>query len=222
MKKILAGILAILFIATSSFALINDRNIDWRRGRIFIPAPGFAGYVAQNGVDDGAPVLAEISTFGFVGLTMAATGDSVSTYMPVPRDLDILRPTYFRVHYTLAPTNETITGTEEATWAVTYDRTAINTSLEAAATTLTTTIAADVYTPTVGMAWAATPWGVVSAETFSEAQFLALNVELDNALYGALDAYDSTGTEMVRLLGLEIEFTPKKTKYGAMEFEAPR
>jgi len=210
-----------LALASISFALIRDNNVEWRSGRIFISAPEFAGYVAQNGVDDGAPVLAEIGSLGIVGLTMAATGDSVSTYFPVPRDIDIEERIYFRIHYTLS-TNEATTGTEEATWIVTYDITAENAQFAAASTVLSTAIAADVYTATTWEAWTKTPWGYIDGLTITEAQFLAVNVEFGDAQYGLYGTFDTDFAGSLYLLGLELEYTPRRCAVLPHGFEANR
>jgi len=105
---------------------------------------------------------------------------------------------------------------ESVTWAVVYDRTAENATLEAASTALTSAIAADIYLGTSGYHSAITPWGYVNAETFSEGELLALNIELD-----ASDKFDLVHDNPI-LLGLEIEYSRRKCVGTPIDIENTR
>lgn len=192
----------------------SDRNVVWRPGRVFIPAmsmnglttvaideagcTSFAAGEALAGVHTGAPITQEISTFGFVGVLMAAADDELNHYMLLPGDLDLHRRIDVRVHWTSGSS----TTADTIDWIVRYLGIVPNTTTMASPTAaLDTTIAQD--TVAGAHIWQTTEWGSIDPDTFGEdVEAIIWEVELD--------AFAAGLTEDKFLLGLEMSYTPKR------------
>lgn len=216
MKKfVLFLILGLIALQSMSFALIRDNNIEWRSTRVYIPVTQMSGFVAQNGADEGAPVLEELGSTGIVGMNCAAEGDQVSHFMPVPRDMDVSQPVYFRTHYSIEP-GEACAGTDVVTWEVKYSLISEDGTIVNAAAGLDTAVVYDTYTATTAEAWTLSPWGKLNTST-SEAYALSLSVEMD-----AETGISDLTTTGIYLMGLELEYTPRRTAINGMAREAAR
>jgi hypothetical protein len=191
----------------------SDYHLDWRPGRIYIPAMNFTGLIGAAGVsvgaNTGACVTQEISTFGLVAPMMDTAGDVLDHNLHLPYDVDRNKPIKFRVHWTSgsSTTDDTIL------WKVFY--LAIvpdSTTIAAASTALGTVIATDnvigAYT------WQVTSYGAIPAGTLApNVEALTLQVEMD--------AFAAGLTEDKFLLGLEMLYTPKRFRgVDGMKHEA--
>jgi hypothetical protein len=168
---------------------------------------GVTGVQPPASVGAGAPVFAEISTFGISGVTMTA-GDVVAHMMAIPGHWDKDHPSRIRVVYSTAST----TAADKHDWIVLYTGiTPEVTELIAPATALDTAIALDDLDSGTAHTIQASAWGVWNAGTLTAAnEFLSFSVELD-----ATDA-----AEVISLYGVQLEFTPKMTRdYGTPQRE---
>ena len=185
--------------------MIRDRNIDWKRKRIHLePLTGMGWTTAGTvpvGLHTGAPVFAELSTFGFGAVKFEAAGDEWVQLWQLPKDCDVSKPIRFRVVWS----TESTTAADKATFKLTYKAVADGEALAAANTALDTTIAQDTWGATAAYTIARTAWGQIAADTLSEGDLLVLETEID-----ATDV--DIANEYIYFLGLEIEYTPKKTK----------
>ena len=184
--------------------MIRDKNIEWERKRARIdPLVGLGWTTAGTvpvGLHTGAPVFAEIGTLGFGAVKFEAAGDEWVNVWGLPADVDVNHPVYFRVLYS----SESSTAADTMTFILTYKAVAEGEALAAADTALNTTIAVDTYGGAAAKTLAKTGWGVVNGGVLSEGDTLVLETEID-----ATDA--TIGSEYVYLVGLEVEYTPKRT-----------
>lgn len=184
--------------------LKHDSAIVWRPGRIFLPAVNFSSILLDAGVHSGAPVLAEVSTFGVTGVLMDTAADEINTYLTLPDDLDLSKRIYARVHWTSGSTDVTDT----VTWKVWYKPLIFNTTaIEAigntGGTALDKVIAAQDVPVATAYVWVATEEGYIDAGKLPETTgALLLSVELD--------AFDAGLAEAKLLLGLELRYTPRR------------
>jgi hypothetical protein len=209
---------------------IRDRNIDWLREYRLIPSWHFSGYgptpaVTESGTtshaagallpgsDTGAPIIDEISTFGYSACKMDTDGDVLSTYWLVPHDLD---PTYevgFRIWWTSAAS-----GTQTVDWTLKTSWKAAGAALAAASAgaALNTTIAQD--------AMASTAYGAMRTERgILNSGFLTRQQVEDGAVglfhVAATDLH--TGISAAWLLGLEIDYVPFRTRGTGVASNCP-
>ena len=182
--------------------MIRDRNIEWKSKRLFLPSPGI-GWDATGlvGRHTGAPTTGELGALGFGAITFNALGDEYVQMIPLPRDLDVEHPVYFRVYWT----TDGATAADTSQFILTYADIAAGEEFTAADTALNTAIATDTYGTATALILAITEWGKVNASTFTEGDMLVLETELN-----ATDV-DVASTELVFFLGLEMEYTPKAT-----------
>lgn len=198
----------------------HDAQIQWRPGRIWIPAMHFNGVSVAAldeggsatfaygagwvGAHTGAPISKEISTFGVNGILMDTAADEVNTYMPLPYDIDLNKRIYARVHWTSGSTDTADT----VTWKVWYKPIVFNVTALAAigasgGTALDVVVAADDVPVGTAYAWAVTEEGYMDAGKLPEnTEALMWSVELD--------AFDVGLSEDKFLLGLEIRYTPRR------------
>lgn len=193
--------------------MIRDRNIEWKSKRLFLPSPGI-GWDATGlvGRHTGAPVTGELSTLGYGAVTFDAAGDEFVQMIPLPRDLDVEHPVYFRVYWT----TDGATAADTAEFILTFADIAAGEEFTAADTALDTAIATDTYGTATALILAKTAWGKVNASTFTAGDMLVLETELN-----ATDI-DVASTELVFFLGLEMEYTPEATVGGGPTQESYR
>lgn len=207
----------------------SDKSFEWRPGRLFLPAMSFTGmsvgaiaeggaashvYGAKwEGAHTGAPVSKEISTFGLVGVLLDTAGDMVLTDHMLPYDMDLAKNVYVRVHWACGSTDTADT----ITWIVTY-RAHIPevTALATPATALSTAIVADTVPVATAYTVNRSPWGVINADAIDKkAEHMAWLVEMD--------AFAAGLTEDKFILGLEIQYSPKRLRGpDGMAHEAAR
>lgn len=155
------------------------------------------------GLDDGAPQLTEVSTFGVGGFEIAAAGDSISAFdLESLIDIDLTEPIGIRV---LWVENVASPGaTDSVTWVVTYKQFDQGEATAAAGTALDTAIALHLPGETAGFKLRRTSRGIINANTFDEAAReggLIWNVEAD--------AIANYSANEVVFLGLEIDYVPQ-------------
>lgn len=182
--------------------MIRDRNIEWKTKRLFLPVPGI-GETATGlvGRHTGAPVTAEISTLGYGAVQFDTAGDEFVHVLPLPRDVDVDQPIYFRIYWT----TDSTTAADTATFILTYADIAAGEALTAADTALSTAIAVDTYGSASADVLAITEWGKLNGKTLTAGDLLILETEID-----ATDA--TIGSEYIYYFGLEMEYTPAETK----------
>lgn len=184
--------------------MIRDKNIEWKRKRLHIdPLVGLGWTTAGTvpvGLHTGAPVFAELGSLGFGAVKFEATGDEWVNTFQLPKDVDVSKPVYMRVLWT----TDSTTSTDDATFIVTYKAIGLGEALASADTALNTPIAEDRYGSGTAQVLAATPWGKINGGVLSAGDYLVVETEID-----ATDA--TIGSEFIYFLGLEVEYTPKKT-----------
>jgi len=190
--------------------MIRDKNVEWLEKRIYVPAWGFqtwkivgpsGGATDLGGADGagaGAPVMSEISTFGFTGGLIGAAGDVFAHVMMVPYDLDRSKQVRCRVWWTQT---QGVT-TDIMTWLIRYSALAEDGLLIEPATALDTVVPTDASSDDP-LAVQATDFGVINKNIIAaSAAFLNWYVEAD--VIGTFSA------DEVSFLGLEIRYTPRK------------
>ena len=156
----------------------------------------------------GVPTLSEISTLNISGLEINAASDAID-------HLDLVTPT-------LADLSEPIgvtvlwahaTGcalTDSITWRVRYSQADPGETLTAAATVLSTAIAAQLPVSTSGPKIKRSSRGIINANTFdATARRGSLTWNIDVSATSGFTL--SAGSSEVWLLGLEIDYIPKAT-----------
>ena len=191
---------------------IRDRNIDWLRRKKVIPAVnfGFSGTIpgsTDSGggnlttLGTGAPIITEVSTFGFGGLLIGAAAD-MGSYM----DLEfpsVADPTEeIGVRCIWAP-NAAVSTTDRIHFVVQYDQVDIGEPMVTAATALDTAIATQGPSATTALLLHRTSRGVINADKFD---FTARQ----GGILWEVNAGTWTGFEPtdVIFLGLELDYIP--------------
>jgi len=189
--------------------MIRDRNIDWLRQIRRIPAHRFFGdavvastittLAALIGFDEGAPEHLEVSSFGYGGISIGATGDNMSV-------LDLEHPCQWNPQQEIGvrclwTTNGSVDTADTVTWTVTYDQADEGEALGAATTALDTVIVVQSPTATT-LLLRRSGRGIINANTFdftSRAGALGWTVDC---------AYTGFSTNEIVFLGLEIDYIP--------------
>jgi len=182
--------------------MIRDRNVEWRSKRLFLPVGGDLGYTATGlvGWHTGAPVFAELSTLGYGAVKFELASDEYVQVLPLPRDVDVDHPVYFRVYWS----TESTEATDTAEFILTYADIAAGEEMTAADTALNTVIATDTWGTATAFTLAITEWGKINASTLSNGDLMVLETEIN-----ATDA--TIASEFIYFLGLEMEYTPRVT-----------
>lgn len=181
--------------------MIRDFNIEWLVRREFILAQKFQTFVTGAGVAAGDPVFTEIGTSGITGISVAAAGDAISTIWSPGHALDIRKKMRFRVIW--SQTSTTVTDTVD--FIVTYTPLILETTaIIAPATALSTAVTLADASSGVANVIQGTEWGTLDRATLADTVWgLALSVEAD--------AIGTFSADEVKILGLEIEYTPRVT-----------
>lgn len=178
--------------------MIHDKNIQWIRKRLYIPATSFCG----GALGAGDPAVTELSTIGLAGNLMVDAGDDVRHIWMLPYDLDVTSSIGFRVWWTCAAA---AVEDRDIDWKVLY--TALTpgaTALITPATALDTVIPLAQVPTGTALTIERTTRGQIDADTLaSTVTALALLVEMD--------AFDASLTEAKTFLGLEIDYAIRKT-----------
>ena len=193
--------------------MIRDRNVEWKSKRLFIPVVG-TGWDATGlvGRHSGAPTTGELGALGYGAVRFDGAGDEFVQILPLPRDVDVEHPIYFRVYWT----TDSTTSADTIDFILTYADIAADEELTAADTALSTAIAQDTYGTTTALTLKTTAWGKLNGSTLTKGDFLILETEMD-----ATDI-DVGSSEIVYFLGLEMEYTPEATVGGGPTQEAYR
>jgi len=190
-----------------SFEPSHTHNVTQAAGTVSVTITTASGE-GLVGMDDGAPLITEISSFGVGGVEIAAAGDSLSCW-----DFETL---------CLADVTETIGvrviwvedvatpgATDVAGWVALYDQFDPGEAMVAPATALDTVIAAHTPAETTGRKMRRTARGIINKNSFDAAAKsggLAWNVECD-----VLTNYS---INEVKFLALEIDFLPNLYQFS--------
>lgn len=86
--------------------MIRDRNIDWRRKKVYYPAAAWADKVTSVGVGTGGPVESEINSLNITAMNAAAANDEFINHLAIPYDLDPDSEVGFRIHWLTGSTTD--------------------------------------------------------------------------------------------------------------------
>lgn len=175
--------------------MLRDFNIEWLAKRVYYPAQTFQSQVTAAFISAGNPVFQEIGTLGLSGVQINEAGDAVNCWGMIPYDLDIKKKVRVRVWLTSSG------GADAETITVLYTKLGAGDTLIEPATALSTAIAA--YTFTGGGVLEKTDWGVINKSTFGADDFFwGFNIA---------STMTNASADEISLLGLEVEYTPRKT-----------
>lgn len=187
----------------------SDKGLEWRPGRIYIPAWNFSGldYETTTATDiksmsTGAAndtSIIEINTSGITALNFTANANALDTFMMLPYDMDIQKNIYFRIWWTANNTSGSVT------WDVLYktyipDTTVLGTAVSA--TALTTAIGSDSM---AGVAFTVmrSPEGILAGGTL---------LETCEALQLGVVRTSVATITTASFLGLEIRYSPRRMR----------
>lgn len=189
--------------------MIQDRNIAWRRKKIYIPWKEFSGIavVLETGATAELPfktsadadvVATELGTLEMHGLKMENAAEVVNHHFRTPYDMNADKAIGFKVNWTSA----SATAADTVTWKVFCNFVKIDVILAVATGVLDTVIVADNVTGINFNQWTArgikTNSGLVQADIDNGA-WMVLQVEMDAKV---------TITEDIFFCGLEIDYYP--------------
>ncbi len=184
--------------------MIKDKGIAWNRKRKFYPCFNMLGVIADATEGAGAPVFAALALAAseLVGLQMAAAGDEIYTFIPVPWDLDPAYPIRGRIWFI-----HNSTDADDPDWVVTLKGIGYQDAITDAKSSPdeTLTFAAKVVS-TTNNSLELTDW----VKSTSEATI----VSTDRALLVSIECngLGSAAANEIELLGLELEWTVGATK----------
>lgn len=179
--------------------MIRDYNIAWRTKRTFIPAADFLGISVDRlaSLGAGAAVFQEmVAAAELSGLAIAADGDEIYTFLPIPWDLDRNEPIRFRIWF-----HHTSTDADTPIWKVFYQFFAKQAALGDAIANTEETITFGAHTcSTTANTLEVTAWKESASQNYiAAADFgMAIAVECDTM---------SGSANEISLIGLELEYT---------------
>ena len=198
---------------------MRDQQISWKRKKVFIePLRGMGwttGGTVPLGLHTGAPVAAEMSTFGYAVIQFDAASDEWVQFWQIPYDLDPEHPVYIAVLWSTAAA-----AADTADFIVTYTRLGVESELAAAATALNTAIAQDTHTGTT-LTINRTEQGKINGGTLTADDYLVFETEIDASTVGDGAGDFTSGSEYIYFLGLEITYTPRMCAGIGQSYEAP-
>ena len=173
------------------------------------------GGTVPLGLHTGAPVCAEVSSFGYSVVRFDAATDEWVQLWQIPYDLDPEHPVYISVLWsTVAAAADTVDFT------LTYTRLNTGSEIAAAATALDTTVAQDTHTGTT-LTINKTEQGKIDGGTLSDGDFLVLETTVDASTVGDGAGDFTSPAEYIYFLGLEITYTPRMCAGIGQSYEAP-
>jgi hypothetical protein len=182
---------------------IRDKNTEWLEKVVYMPMTTMQSQVSGAFIGDGTPVFAEISSFDYTGVLLAATGTGVNHIMRVPYDLDRSKAIRFRVWWTI-----NVTDGDVETPTLVYNAQSAGTVGVDAATALDTPIPAYTFNGTAN-ALEVTGYGVIKKNTLvagnastAGTEFLTLKLTV---------TFNTASNSEISLLGLEMRYTPRRT-----------
>jgi hypothetical protein len=184
--------------------MIKDKNIAWRRKRVFVKLSDMLGLAANRtaSLGAGAAVFQEAdAAVQLAGLAAAAGGDEIFDLWPFPSDMDPTHPLRFRYWF-----SHSTTDADAPIFKTFYKAIGKQIALSAANSSPDETITHDAHTvSTDADALEITDWAESISDTLiAPTDFaLLLACEIDN-LGGA-------GANEITIFGLEIEYTLKAT-----------
>lgn len=156
---------------------------------------------ALSGMDDGAPLISEVSTFGVGGIEIAAAGDSFSCWdLETLLLADLSEEIGVRVRYTA---DATPAANDSVTWLATYKQADLGEAWAAPSTALDTVIGAHANGGTTARVHHVSGRGIINANSFDATAKnggLIWNVEAD-----VLSGYSANE---VKFIALQIDYVP--------------
>lgn len=194
---------------------LNDDNMGWNRKRVFIPIRNFSGVLDDNtsgvpaSLGAGVPVFAEISAaFELAGMQIAAAGDEVYHFMPIPWDMDTTQPMRFRVWFI-----HTSTDADIISWKLDYKFIAKQAALSDARSSADEAMTFANHTcSTTANSMEVTAWKESNSHDYWRNGDFALALALEADSLG-----DGSANELL-VLGLEIQYTVKAMTNQARQF----
>tara|TARA_B100000686_G_C16780262_1_gene971323 strand:- start:1960 stop:2598 length:639 start_codon:yes stop_codon:yes gene_type:complete len=191
---------------------IRDRNIDWLRRKKIIPAVnfGFSGTIPASTdsgggtittLGTGAPVITEVSSFGFAGLNIGAALDMGSYFdLEFPSVADPTEEIGVRCLW--AP-NAAVSTSDRIQFSVQYDQVDVGEAISAASTSLDTVLVTQGPSATTAFLLHRTSRGIIDANKFDfTARQGGIIWEINAATWTGFEATD------VIFLGLELDYIP--------------
>lgn len=195
---------------------IQDRHLAWKYGQLWIPAKEFLS-VSNIGINeggatnhaaaatvgspatDGAPVSGDLGTTATeaYGVLMAAAGDEIATWIPIPTWWDTDHPLQFRVWFTHQATDA-----DAPIWKVhLHPRVNGSEALQPVLANADETITFTAHTvSTTADVVEATSWTSATATTLAGTDTI-LGISLE------CDSLGSASANEIVLIGLEIRYT---------------
>ncbi len=178
---------------------VRDKNMAGRLKRVWIPVQSMQGIdVARTAtLANGVPVFqAAVAAAELSGLAMAAAGDEVVHFMPIPWDLDRDFPMRFRIWFCHATTD-----TDNPDWLITITylgkQVLIPAPDAAADDTLTF--------PALAVAAVADALELTAFQACDESNIAATDFAM--AILVECNGLGSAGANEIELLGIELEYT---------------
>lgn len=184
---------------------VKDKGIGWNRKRVFIAPRVMSGVLDDltSGVPAslgaGAPVFAEISAaFEIMGMQIAAAGDEVYHFWPIPWDMEMEQPLRFRVWFV-----HTSTDGDAPIWKLDYKGVGKQAALSDARSSADENLTFSAHTcSTTANSLEITAW----KESTSDARNI-LTTDFAVLLALECDNLGSASANEIILLGLEVEYT---------------
>jgi hypothetical protein len=182
--------------------MIRNRNIKSLRREHWIPWTKFHYATTWAGMDTGAPVAVEVSTFG-IGASAVRSGHKWAMYdLFIPRNADVRKPIGFRVVW--APLQNTIFSTDDVHWVVLYDQWDFGEAMIAPATALNTAITLQRLAGTTLYVPHRTKRGIINANSLD---FTARQGGLSFSVEASATGFDFANDE-IGFMGVLIDYMP--------------
>ena len=103
--------------------MYQDKNMDWARQRLVIPATSFTAYAGTAAsLSDDVANIAEVGDFGYSALAFSAADQAAVHTMKVPSDWDIVSHTGRTIGLTLEWSTPSDTSTDAFQWQIQSQR----------------------------------------------------------------------------------------------------
>lgn len=178
---------------------VRDKNMAGRLKREWIPVQSMQGYDAARtaALANGVPVFqAAVAAAEISGLAMAAAGDEVAHFMPLPWDLDRDFPMRFRIWFCHASTD-----TDDPDWLITITFLGKGILIPAADASADDTLTF----PATAVAAVADALEVTGFQSCDESNIAATDFAM--MILTECNGLGSASANEIELLGIEIEYT---------------
>ena len=166
---------------------------------VLVPSLGVGDTQVLTGQGAGDPIVDEVNSLGFTGISIGAAGDDFHWLWDIPFNLSTEAP----VKISAVWSSSSADTAEGLTWKILYHQTAFGAAHAAAATALDTAIADDMCISAYALQ--KTEAGLINSATLDPAKMLHILCECDAAV-GAMNL----GTDVVFLHGIMIEYLRAK------------